>query len=302
MTTTAPTRLQRAMADVCLSCTVCRHARARQRGFPFWLVRRDTVIAAVFSRSGDRRSLRGRVRRGAAGAAGAPARRLRLTERMDKRYNSDLVACNKREPARAGRRAEPQANVHHARLFLAFDLEEQVCTRLLAVKPALERLLPAARWCRREALHLTVKFFGTLPLMMVSDIARAVQAALAGHAPFRCTLEGLGGFPNLLLPRVLWAGVGDGHAQVCAVADDLLQALDVCGFGCAARGFTPHVTLARLAHRTAVAEAALTRALPDAAHAQFGATAFAFVSLYASELTPAGPRYTLVRQWPLPGA
>ncbi len=225
-----------------------------------------------------------------------------LTERVDNRYNNRLVACNKRRPARAGGRAEPQAEVHHARLFLAFDLEEQVCTRLLAVKPALARLLPAARWCRREALHLTVKFFGTLPLTMVSDIDCAVHAALEGHAPFTCALEGLGGFPSLALPRVLWAGVGDGRAQVCAVADDLLQALDACGFGREERGFTPHVTLARLAHRTAVAEAAVTRALPDAAHAQFGATEFAQVVLYASELTPAGPRYTRVRQWPLPGA
>ncbi|MCX7003767.1 MAG: RNA 2',3'-cyclic phosphodiesterase [bacterium] len=192
--------------------------------------------------------------------------------------------------------------MHHARLFLAFDLNEQVGTRLLTLKPALERLLPGARWCRREALHLTVKFFGTLPLTMVSDIDCAVQTALAGHAPFICALAGLGGFPALARPRVLWAGVGDGRAQVCAVADDLLHALETCGFGREERDFTPHVTLARLAHRTAVDEAALSRAVPNAAHALFGATEFAQVSLYASELTPAGPRHTLVRQWPLPGA
>jgi len=138
--------------------------------------------------------------------------------------------------------------------------------------------------------------------MMVRDIDRAVQVALEGHAPFTGGLEGLGGFPTLTLPRVLWAGLGAGRAQVCAVADDLLQALEACGFGREERGFTPHVTLARLAHRLAVDEAAMTRALPDAAHTQFGVTDFAQVNLYASELTPAGPRYTLVRQWPLPAA
>jgi hypothetical protein len=40
MTGTTPTRLQRALADLCLTCTVCRRGRARQRGFSFWFVRR----------------------------------------------------------------------------------------------------------------------------------------------------------------------------------------------------------------------------------------------------------------------
>jgi 2'-5' RNA ligase len=192
--------------------------------------------------------------------------------------------------------------VDHARLFLAFDLDEQVCTRLLAAMQALRRVFPRARWCRREALHVTVKFFGMLPLSMTADIARGVQTALEGHAPFAATIAGLGGFPSLAAPRVLWAGVADGRDALCAVADDVVQAMDACGFGREERGFVPHVTLARLTHRIMVDEAAVTRALPDAASAQFGATSFAELCLYASELTPAGPRYTALDRWALPAA
>jgi hypothetical protein len=34
-----PSRLDEALAKVCLKCPVCRHARRRQGGAAFWLVR-----------------------------------------------------------------------------------------------------------------------------------------------------------------------------------------------------------------------------------------------------------------------
>lgn len=35
-----PSRLQRALADLCLTCPACRRAQKQQRGLAFWFVRR----------------------------------------------------------------------------------------------------------------------------------------------------------------------------------------------------------------------------------------------------------------------
>jgi len=192
--------------------------------------------------------------------------------------------------------------MEHARLFLALDVDDAVRKRLMSAMQALKQVMPRARWCREDALHLTLWFFGTLPLAAVNEIAAAVSPVAERTPAFACSLRGIGGFPTLERPRVVWAGVGEGSEQVCGLAAQVREALELQGFGGEERAFVPHVTLARMAARAAVNAAVLERALPGVGGYEFGSSEIDKLVLYASELRPAGPVYSVVDSWELTGA
>ena len=49
-----PSRLDKALANVCLNCPVCKRARNRQRGAAFWLVRNIESRTCPFCRAYER--------------------------------------------------------------------------------------------------------------------------------------------------------------------------------------------------------------------------------------------------------
>ncbi len=125
------------------------------------------------------------------------------------------------------------------RLFVAIDLPDAHKARLAGVRDdALN-----ARWTPQEQFHLTLRFLGE-----VDDVRAATfEAALAQvHAPsFALQGRGLGVFPSLRAPRVLFAGIGF-EAALYALQDQIEQAAGTLGLDADAKPFHPHVTLARL--------------------------------------------------------
>jgi len=191
--------------------------------------------------------------------------------------------------------------MEQARLFLACDLDELVLDRLDDVVARLKQAVPRARWCARDALHLTVKFFGTLPLVRVADIGSVVSRVLKDRSPFSIELGGLGAFPRLESARVLWAGLASGADVFAPVAEELLLALELEGFGAENRAFVPHVTLARFTSRGRLEPGVLDRVVPGWTDLSFGETEICGMTLYSSELTPKGPVYGKVDSWPFGG-
>jgi hypothetical protein len=49
-----PSRLDKALTNVCLNCPMCRRARKRQRGAAFWLVQNVESRACPFCRAYER--------------------------------------------------------------------------------------------------------------------------------------------------------------------------------------------------------------------------------------------------------
>jgi uncharacterized protein CbrC (UPF0167 family) len=49
-----PSRLDKALANVCLNCPVCRRARRHQRGAAFWLVQKVEGRVCPFCRAYER--------------------------------------------------------------------------------------------------------------------------------------------------------------------------------------------------------------------------------------------------------
>lgn len=189
-----------------------------------------------------------------------------------------------------------------ARLFLAIDVDGRVRKRLVEAMRELKGVVPGARWCREEGLHLTLWFFGTVPLKVVEEIGAAVEPVARGQEVFSYSLRGIGGFPSLARPRVLWAGVGEGAEKVKIFAGAVRGALEARGFGGEEREFVPHVTLGRLGDRGRVEVEKLERVVALLNTREFGSSEVEELVLYASELRKDGPVYSVVESWALGGS
>jgi len=149
-----------------------------------------------------------------------------------------------------------------------------------------------------ENLHVTLKFLGPIEITQRALVVTALARAAAGVPAFAITLRGLGAFPSLTRPRVIWGGVDDGARILTALADVVERALVPLGFAAEER-FVPHVTLGRV--RLLRRDPALAEALALAATRDFGAVQVDRIALMRSDLSPRGARYDEVATWALGG-
>jgi RNA 2',3'-cyclic 3'-phosphodiesterase len=171
------------------------------------------------------------------------------------------------------------------RAFIAVEISPTTIARITAAIGDLKRKLSAIRWVAPENFHLTLKFLGDVETHQVDAIGNALEPALT---PFpRCTInaKGLGVFPGLRQPKVLWAGfTSDELARLTARIDAALSPL---GFPVESRGFTPHLTIGRWRHVERRVDD-LKEELARWRDYDFGATRVDRVILFQSVLKPTG--------------
>src|SRR5690606_8650349 len=160
------------------------------------------------------------------------------------------AAGHVRAPRRA-RPRDPRAGVPlhrpgaRVRLFFAVKLPADEQEQLHDATARLRATDLPVRWVPPEHLHVTLKFLGTVAEPLVAAVQDAGARAAAGLAPFDARLGGIGAFPNVRRPRVVWVGVRDAEPLLRLHAA-LEQALAPLGFAPEDRAFQPHVTLGRV--------------------------------------------------------
>lgn len=97
-------------------------------------------------------------------------------------------------------------------------------------------------WRARNNLHLTLKFLGEVENQKIEEIIMALEKAGRGVKPFDVRLHGLGAFPNLREPRILWVGIES--LELLTLQRSVEQELANIGFSPENRRFRPHVTIA----------------------------------------------------------
>jgi RNA 2',3'-cyclic 3'-phosphodiesterase len=169
------------------------------------------------------------------------------------------------------------------RLFAALALPDDIVGPLGARQIGLN----GARWRPREALHVTLRFFGEVR----EDVARDLDLELAAIAgpPLTLRLEGAGFFGEGADIHAVWAGVAmDENLKTLAKACE--RAARRAGLKAEARAYRPHVTLAYL-NRPAPAEViAWTQANTLLKSPEFRVDAF---GLYSSWRSSQGSQYRM---------
>jgi len=187
------------------------------------------------------------------------------------------------------------------RCFVAIDLTTDVRA---AIARAQTRVRTAAthadvRWVDPTQVHLTLKFLGAVVDERVPAVSAALETAVAGSRPVALAAAGLGGFPSLKSPRVLWAGITAGVPELVQLAAGIDRGLAPLGFPPEARPFRGHLTIGRV--RSPRGGRELAAAVGAAGAPAFGSWTAPEVVLYESRLRPTGALYTPVSRHPLRG-
>jgi len=156
-----------------------------------------------------------------------------------------------------------------------------------------------ARWVSPQSIHLTLKFLGDIPERQVDEISAALRRACAGHAPFEVRLTDAGCFPSSNRPRVIWVGVGGEVAPLLSLQASIDQELGRLGFAREKRGFTPHLTLARIRDWVGPGERRELAARLSMLQVPPASMPVRSVAFIRSDLRPSGAVYSLLSTTPL---
>jgi len=185
------------------------------------------------------------------------------------------------------------------RLFIATELPESVIDTLAQVQHDLKANIPSniVRWVKPENTHLTLKFLGDVPVEQRSALEFALADSVEGIGQFELSTDQLGCFPNLKQPRVIWIGIIGEIDALNALQQTVEATTEPLGFAAEKRPFRPHLTLGRI--RRGVPSHVLQRISAAVRNQpQVAATRWTVqdISLYRSELHPAGAVYTTLKR------
>lgn len=177
------------------------------------------------------------------------------------------------------------------RLFVAVEVEDvESWRRILEFRDAVAScsIDGGIKPVEDENIHLTLRFIGEVPESYLPRIIACLRV-VESFESFRMTIRGVGAFPSIARPRVVWVGVSEGAEVLRRIRDSFEGCLRPLAKG-DHEEFVPHITVARIKGR--YRPECLAAYLRKYESADFGASPVTSVKLKMSQLTPKGPIYT----------
>jgi len=189
-----------------------------------------------------------------------------------------------------GRHGVVCSELSMVRTFIAIDIEDdETRGRLASVRDYLLDSRADLKPVATENIHLTLRFIGEIPVSKVNEICSILQENLR-FKPFKMRIEGLGVFPNIHRPRVVWAGVTEGSSQLTELHSTIESLLRRLRIPPSREKFVPHITIARVKSGRNIAR--LVKYIEQYINEFFGEIIVDKVKVKRSILTPQGPIYS----------
>jgi len=186
------------------------------------------------------------------------------------------------------------------RAFIAVEIPAEIQQNVYKETSHLRKGLDSlVRWVPVENLHLTLKFLGDVSPSSVEFLMQLLRIEAEAIQCFTIHLAGLGSFPSLKRPRVIYIGI-----QAPAALDALQRGIESAsrrlGYESEERPFSAHLTLGRVKQNvTAVEQQKIRQAIEGIQVDLHGSARVDSVHLYKSELKPGGSVYTRLYSAPL---
>jgi RNA 2',3'-cyclic 3'-phosphodiesterase len=174
------------------------------------------------------------------------------------------------------------------RAFIAIRVDAEVERAIDALIMQLRSHNDGIRWVSSANLHLTLKFLGPdVPMENIRRLEPELRTIAADAIAFDLEAVGVGGFPDLRHPHVLWIGLrGDALRDLASRVDDAAARY---GFAREQRAFNGHLTIGRVKRPRLHSH---TRAgLEEAKNREFGTSTIREMTLYRSITAASGPTY-----------
>jgi 2'-5' RNA ligase len=172
------------------------------------------------------------------------------------------------------------------RAFLGVPLTRELQEAVRSLQSSLMARIHDIRWSRPENLHLTLHFFGNTTQENLEKIKVSMLSVKRCHRPFQVDVIGLGAFPSLRRPRVIWLGLNPQN-RLIKLHRDCHRALHEAGLVTDSRPYAPHLTIGRARHRANE----LTALGNELGNQLFGHLHIDRLILYESRLKPAGAEH-----------
>jgi 2'-5' RNA ligase len=180
------------------------------------------------------------------------------------------------------------------RSFLAFDMDSQaVLRKITEIQAALVKTGADLKPVETQNIHITIRFLGEILPGTVDKVFEEMKKTQ--FVPFNVKVQGVGVFPTINFPRVVWAGITEGANQLQSIFTQLEPRLQGLGFSPDSKGFSPHLTIARV--RSARNKPPLAKFVSENPEFEFGIIRAACLKLKRSELTPRGPIYSTLKEF-----
>ncbi len=169
------------------------------------------------------------------------------------------------------------------RSFVAVEIPAAMRDDIAAIQRKIST--EGLRLVRPELVHVTLKFLGDVPEEQIDKVIDALRGVKI--APFDAQLKGMGAFPGKSI-RVVWLGLEGNFPELYQAVEN---ALGPFGFECDDRGFSPHVTLARVSRPNSETSRQISSRISEIRDIDLGSFHVDRFLLKKSTLTRGGPIY-----------
>jgi RNA 2',3'-cyclic 3'-phosphodiesterase len=187
------------------------------------------------------------------------------------------------------------------RVFIAIELPNQVCDAIQKQTVRLRQTLgqDLIRWVPTQNMHLTLKFLGDTTSSYLDFIKQLLTHEANSHSQFDLQLGGLGAFPTLRRPRLLWIGI-HAPADLVSLQRGIEAGATRLGYEQEERPFSPHLTIGRVRQNINPPALQKIRGVLDTTQlGNIGIAGVDSIHLFQSDLQPGGSIYTKLFSAPL---
>jgi len=189
------------------------------------------------------------------------------------------------------------------RAFIAIDLPASIHTQLDTISEQLQQQVKpgTVRWVPARNIHLTLKFLGEVSSTNLEMLNNLLRTQASRQPCFDISIGGLGAFPTIHRPRVIWIGV-QAPVNLLSLQRSIESETQRLGYAAEERSFSAHLTLGRVSHNAQPAEITrLGELLNNMQVGSLGTVRVDTVRLFRSDLLPGGAVYTALYSAELSG-
>lgn len=201
------------------------------------------------------------------------------------------------------------------RTFVAIALDGSARQRVERVGRQIAKANSASfELANPDQVHLTMCFLGDVDLTDQHKVSQIVKRSVQDIGAFTLDIHGLGGFPNLESPRVVWLGVREPDADVSHLSDAAIERLGSAAYcpGLASlneslvqafldqrfwpdtKPFRPHITIGRVRGGKGERKLELPENVLASCEQGLGTISVESIKVLSSEGTQNGPVYRTI--------
>jgi 2'-5' RNA ligase len=181
------------------------------------------------------------------------------------------------------------------RAFLSIDIDDaDLLSKIIQIQEKLDITSAKMKLVERENIHFTWRFFGETQISRLESIHQELSQLKFEPIPIEVT--GVGAFPNIRKPRVIWVGVTHNVEQLRELKTNTDTLLNNLGYKIEKKKFIPHATIARV--RFIKDRKSLAENLESLSEESVGNMTVTNIRMTKSTLTSSGAIYETI--WEIP--